>query len=92
MRLLKETAIATLLVLAICVDVPADQQLSMPHNLSGISLDRPSTVTLSEMEKANNALARVMGRIPPHVPQIETLIMDSRHWSQGVEVKNRYHY
>lgn len=53
------------------------------HTMRGLSLDRPSTVTLSEMEKANNALARVFGRVEPHVAQPIVIIQ----WDDGVLVK-----
>lgn len=53
------------------------------HTIRGLSMDRPSTVTLSEMEKANNALARVFGRVEPHVAQPIIIIQ----WSDGVLVK-----
>ena len=61
----------------------ADEADGRPYEVRALSISRPSTVTLSEMEKANNALARVFGRIEPHVAQPVSIIQ----WSDGVLVK-----
>ena len=81
---MKNLLIALFLLIALTVDVPAAELTNTydytQERLTGFSMDRKVPVVgLSEMEKANNALARVFGRTEPHVQPVLVQVINPRH-------------
>lgn len=69
------------LLIALTVDVPAAQLTGSydytTERLTGFSMTRKVPVVgLSEMEKANNALARAFDRTPPHAEPVLVYIIN----------------
>lgn len=77
---MKQLFVFLFLLIALTVDVPAANSVYVPEtkpHLSGHSAIRyVPVVGLSEMEKANNALARVFGRTPPHAEPVLVQIIN----------------
>lgn len=66
MKSLNKTALVFILALIVTTSSAQDKQYKQ---LSGLSMDKPRITGLSELEKANNALASVFGRTLPHPEQ-----------------------
>lgn len=72
------------------INVEPDKMFTV-YNYDAIALDRARPAyALSEMEKANNALARIMGRTIPHAqPAVLHMEKNVKHGKQLVDVQ--YH-